>query len=86
MFDYFCSEYNKNPFSLVGVFVQKLLFGNTGDSIKDKPFIFPASVNHLRDRFQQKYGYRGRHLIDQLGNGSFRYSSGFMPCSSCTYR
>lgn len=42
-------------------------------------------MDHLRERFQRKYGYRGQNLIEQLGNGYFRYSSGYVPCYSCKY-
>lgn len=67
----------------VGTFVQRLLFGNTGDDAKPIPLMFPPTVDHLRARFERKYGYRGQYLIEQLGNGYFRYSSGYTPCFSC---
>lgn len=68
---------------LVGTFVQRLIFGYTGDAAQPIPLIFPPTVEHLRERFERKYGYRGQHLIEQLGNGQFRYSSGYKPCYSC---
>lgn len=49
------------------------------------PLVFPPTVDHLRERFERMYGYRGQRLIEQLGNGHFRYSSGYMPCHSCKH-
>lgn len=70
---------------LVGAFLQRLLFGNTGDDAKSMPLVFPPTVDHLRERFERMHGYRGQYLIEQLGNGQFRYSSGYMPCYSCKH-
>lgn len=69
----------------VGTFVQHLLFGYSGNDAKDIPMVFPPTVEHLRERFERRYGYRGKYLIEQLGNGYFRYSSGYTPCSSCKF-
>lgn len=69
----------------VGTFVQRLLFGYIGEDNRPIPLSFPPTVDHLRQRFEQKYGYRGKYLVEQLGNGYFRYSSGFTPCYSCRY-
>lgn len=69
----------------VGTFFQRLLFGYTGDDAKPIPMVFPPTVDHLREQFKQKYGYRGEYLVEQLGNGHFRYSSGYMPCLSCKH-
>lgn len=69
----------------VGAFLQRLLFGNSGDDAKPMPLVFPPTVDHLRERFERMYGYRGQYLIEQLGNGHFRYSSGYMPCYSCKH-
>lgn len=69
----------------VGTFVQRLLFGYTGDDGKVIPMVFPPTVEHLRRKFEQRHGYRGQYLIEQLGNGDFRYTSGYMPCLSCKH-
>ncbi|XP_055315506.1 uncharacterized protein LOC129575648 [Sitodiplosis mosellana] len=67
----------------VGKFVQRLLFGYTGDDGKTIPMVFPPTVDHLRERFERRYGYRGQYLVEQLGNGYFRHSSGYTPCHTC---
>lgn len=80
-----CFNFNELLLVKVGTFVQRLLFGNTGDT-NDVPIAFTPNVKQLRDQFKQKYGYRGKYLIEQLGNGRFRYSSGYMPCISCPHK
>lgn len=67
----------------MGKFVQRLLFGYTGDDGKTIPMVFAPTVDHLRERFERRYGYRGQYLVEQLGNGHFRHSSGYTPCYSC---
>ncbi|XP_031619810.1 uncharacterized protein LOC116338587 [Contarinia nasturtii] len=69
----------------VGAFVQRLLFGYTGHDGQTIPMVFSPTVDHLRERFERRYGYRGQHLVEQLGNGQFRYSSGYTPCFSCRF-
>lgn len=69
----------------VGTFVQRLLLGYSGADNQVIPLPFSPSVEHLRERFERKYGYRGEYLIEQLGNGHFRYSSGYQPCYSCRH-
>lgn len=70
---------------VVGTFVQRLLLGFTGADNQVISLPFSPNVEHLRERFERKYGYRGERLIEQLGNGHFRYSSGYLPCKSCRH-
>lgn len=67
----------------MGKFVQQLLFGYTGNDGKEIPMLFSPTAEHLREIFERRYGYRGQYLIEQLGNGQFRHSSGYIPCRSC---
>lgn len=53
----------------MATYFRKLLLGNTAYDAQAVPFVFNPNVDHLRQRFQQKYGYRGAYLIESLGKG-----------------
>lgn len=66
---------NKNfiPF-IVAVYFRGVVLGNTGYEARSVPFVFHPTAEHLREKFQQKHGYRGEKLVEQLGNGEYLHS------------
>lgn len=59
----------------VAIYFRNVLLGNTGYEARSVPFVFQPTVENLRDKFQQKYGFRGEKLLEQLGNGEFLKSA-----------
>lgn len=53
----------------VATYFRKLLLGNTAYDAETVSFVVEPNVEHLRWKFQQKYGHRGIYLIESLGRG-----------------
>lgn len=56
---------------LVAVYFRNVVLGNNGYEGRSVPFVFHPTVEHLKENFQSKHGFRGEKLVEQLGNGEY---------------